>query len=81
MVVRRQLAELLPNQAHSFNGGSLYKNSRPQDPIMHRLRPAGMVDYFDVVAAHHGGADLSAPIAEPWSTPCSERPKLPAWNH
>jgi len=32
MVVRRQLAELLPNQAHAFNGGSLYKKFTPAGP-------------------------------------------------
>ena len=62
MVVRRQLAELLPNQAHSFNGGSLYKKFTPAGPDHAQVAAcAGMVDYFDAVAAHHGGADLSAP--------------------
>jgi selenocysteine lyase/cysteine desulfurase len=62
MVVRRQLAELLPNQAHSFNGGSLYKKFTPAGPDHAQVAAcAGMVDYFDAVAANHGGADLSAP--------------------
>jgi selenocysteine lyase/cysteine desulfurase len=62
MVVRRQLAELLPNQAHSFNGGSLYKKFTPAGPDHAQVAAcAGMVDYFDAVAAHHGGVDLSAP--------------------
>ena len=62
IVVRRQLAELLPNQAHSFNGGSLYKKFTPAGPDHAQVAAcAGMVDYFDAVAAHHGGVDLSAP--------------------
>lgn len=34
MVIRRALAELLPNQGHYFNAGSLYKRFTPAGPIM-----------------------------------------------
>ena len=63
MVVRRQLAELLPNQAHYFNSDSLYKKFTPAGPDHAQIAAcAGMVDYFDAVAAHHGAGHL--PVAE-----------------
>ena len=61
MVVRRQLAELLPNQAHYFNSDSLYKKFTPAGPDHAQIAAcAGMVDYFDAVAAHHGAGHLPA---------------------
>jgi selenocysteine lyase/cysteine desulfurase len=61
MVVRRQLAKLLPNQAHYFNSDSLYKKFTPAGPDHAQIAAcAGMVDYFDAVAAHHGAGHLPA---------------------
>ncbi len=61
MAVRRQLAELLPNQAHYFNSDSLYKKFTPAGPDHAQIAAcAGMVDYFDAVAAHHGAGHLPA---------------------
>lgn len=62
MVIRRALAELLPNEGHHFNGGSLYKRFTPAGPDHAQVAAcAGMADYIDALAAHHGGADLDAP--------------------
>ena len=58
MVIRRALAELLPNQAHSFNGDVLYKRFTPAGPDHAQIAAsAGMADYIDAFHAHHiGGA-------------------------
>ena len=62
MVIRRALAEMLPNQGHHFNGGSLYKRFTPAGPDHAQIAAcAGMADYIDALAIHHGGADLDAP--------------------
>lgn len=56
MVVRRALAELLPNQGHHFNGGSLPKKFTPAGPDHAQVAAcAGMADYVDALHAHHGG--------------------------
>ena len=57
MVIRRTLGELLPNQGHSFNGGTLYKRFTPAGPDHAQVAAcAGMADYLDELEAHHGGA-------------------------
>ena len=56
MVIRRALGELLPNQAHSFNGGVLYKRFTPAGPDHAQIAAcAGMADYIDALCDHHGG--------------------------
>ena len=61
MVVRRTLAELLPNQGHYFNGGSLYKRFTPAGPDHAQVAAcAGMADYVDALYAHHGGGAADA---------------------
>ena len=55
MVVRRALAEKLPNQGHHFNADSLPKKFTPAGPDHAQVAAsAGMVDYVDALAAHHG---------------------------
>ena len=55
MVVRRAFGELLPNQAHYFNGDVLYKRFSPAGPDHAQIAScAGMVDYFEALADHHG---------------------------
>lgn len=55
MVVRRALAERLPNQGHHFNGGTLTKRFTPAGPDHAQVAAcAGMVDYFEHVAENHG---------------------------
>ncbi|WP_353472124.1 aminotransferase class V-fold PLP-dependent enzyme [Salipiger sp. H15] len=55
MVIRRALGELLPNQGHYFNGGTLYKRFTPAGPDHAQVAAcAGMADYVDAQAAHHG---------------------------
>ncbi|MGP6088801.1 aminotransferase class V-fold PLP-dependent enzyme [Antarctobacter jejuensis] len=54
MVVRRALAEVLPNQGHVFNAGSLTKRFTPAGPDHAQVAAcAGMADYVDQLAAHH----------------------------
>ncbi len=62
MVIRRALGETLPNQAHFFNADSLYKRFTPAGPDHAQVAAsAGMADYFDALAAHHGiGGDAAA---------------------
>ncbi|WP_421904424.1 aminotransferase class V-fold PLP-dependent enzyme [Mameliella sp.] len=55
MVIRRTLAETLPNQAHFFNGDVLTKKFTPAGPDHAQVAAcAGMADYVDALAAHHG---------------------------
>ena len=55
MVMRRELGEMLPNQGHWFNAGSLYKRFTPAGPDHAQVAAcAGMADYYDALAAHHG---------------------------
>ncbi|OED47868.1 nitrogen fixation protein NifS [Rhodobacteraceae bacterium (ex Bugula neritina AB1)] len=55
MVIRRALGELLPNQAHYFNASDLYKRFTPAGPDHAQVAAcAGMVDYVETLAAHHG---------------------------
>ncbi len=61
MVIRRALGELLPNQGHYFNEGSLYKRFTPAGPDHAQVAAcAGMADYVDAVYAHHGGTQSGA---------------------
>ncbi len=55
MVIKRDLGELLPNQGHYFNAGSLYKRFTPAGPDHAQIAAcAGMADYIDMLAVHHG---------------------------
>lgn len=55
MAVRRALAERLPNQAHYFNGDSLPKKFTPAGPDHAQIAAcAGIADYIDALADHHG---------------------------
>jgi selenocysteine lyase/cysteine desulfurase len=55
MVIRRTLGELLPNQGHHFNGGTLYKRFTPSGPDHAQIAAcSGIADYFDAYAEHHG---------------------------
>ncbi|NDR58316.1 aminotransferase class V-fold PLP-dependent enzyme [Aliiruegeria sabulilitoris] len=55
MVIRRQFGFELPNQAHFFNGDTLYKRFTPAGPDHAQVAAsAGMADYIDALAAHHG---------------------------
>lgn len=60
MVIRRALAELLPNQGHVFNGDTLYKRFTPAGPDHAQVAAcAGMADYIDALYAHHFDAAAS----------------------
>ncbi len=55
MVIRRELGQLLPNQGHHFNGDVLYQRFTPAGPDHAQVAAcAGMADYMDALAAHHG---------------------------
>jgi selenocysteine lyase/cysteine desulfurase len=57
MVMRRTLGFLLPNQAHYFNAGELYKRFTPAGPDHAQVAAcAGMADYMDALGRHHGVA-------------------------
>ena len=61
MVIRRALGFALPNQAHYFNADVLYKRFTPAGPDHAQIAAcAGMADYIDALAGHHGGAGLEA---------------------
>lgn len=62
MVMRRALAELLPNQGHYFNADTLYKRFTPAGPDHAQVAAcAGMADYIDLLYEHHiGGNDEPA---------------------
>jgi len=61
MVVRRSLAERLPNQGHEFNGGSLTKKFTPAGPDHAQVAAcAGIADYFDTLADEYGFGGLDA---------------------
>lgn len=60
MTIKRALGEKLPNQAHFFNAGCLYKRFTPAGPDHAQIAAsAGMADYIDALYAHHtkAGAD------------------------
>ena len=55
MVIRRELGAMLPNQAHWFNADVPYKRFTPAGPDHAQVAAcAGMADYYDALAAHHG---------------------------
>ncbi|WP_127109733.1 aminotransferase class V-fold PLP-dependent enzyme [Pararhodobacter zhoushanensis] len=59
MVIRRPLGMALPNQGHYFNGEVLYKRFTPAGPDHAQIAAcAGMADYVDALAEHHGAGDL-----------------------
>ncbi len=61
MIVRRPLAERLPNQGHYFNSDVLYKRFTPAGPDHAQIAAsAGMADYVDDLYAHHNG-DAAVP--------------------
>lgn len=54
MVVRREVAERLPNQGHYFNGDTLTKRFTPAGPDHAQIAAsAGIADYYDDLYAHH----------------------------
>ncbi|MFQ1701231.1 aminotransferase class V-fold PLP-dependent enzyme [Loktanella agnita] len=56
MVIREDWGMELPNQAHHFNGDTLYKRFTPAGPDHAQVAAsAGMADYFDALSQHHGG--------------------------
>lgn len=58
MVVRRDLADRLANQAHFFNADARTKRFTPAGPDHAQIAAAaGMADYVDALYAHHDGGD------------------------
>jgi len=56
MVIRQDWGFALPNQGHHFNGDTLYKRFTPAGPDHAQIAAsAGMADYMEAFAAHHGG--------------------------
>jgi len=54
MAIRRELGFMLPNQAHYFNGDTLYKRFTPAGPDHAQVAAsAGIADYFDALAERH----------------------------
>ena len=59
MAIRRELGMALPNQGHVFNGEVLYKRFTPAGPDHAQVAAcAGLADYIEALADHHGGAGL-----------------------
>lgn len=55
MVIARDFGMELPGQGHFFNHGTLYKRHTPAGPDHAQVAAcAGMADYIDALAAHHG---------------------------
>lgn len=55
MVLRQDFGMALPGQAHFFNQSVLYKRHTPAGPDHAQVAAcAGMADYVDDLAAHHG---------------------------
>ena len=64
MVIRRALGEALPNQAHYFNADSLNKRFTPAGPDHAQVAAsAGMADYMEALATHHGATGDAAQLA------------------
>ena len=56
MVIRESFGAELPNQAHYFNGDTLYKRFTPAGPDHAQIAAcAGMCDYVEALSARHGG--------------------------
>lgn len=65
MVMRRALAEALPNQGHYFNAGDLYKRFTPAGPDHAQIAAcAGMADYVEALHAHHAGPASDGPAGK-----------------
>jgi len=63
MVIRRALGEMLPNQAHYFNGDVLYQRFTPAGPDHAQIAAsAGMADYVDLLCHHHDGPKDNAAV-------------------
>jgi selenocysteine lyase/cysteine desulfurase len=61
MVIRRDWGMELPAQGHFFNAGTLYKRFTPAGPDHAQIAAcAGMADYIDALAGHHGVAGDAA---------------------
>ena len=61
MVLREGFGMELPGQGHYFNHGTLYKRHTPAGPDHAQIAAcAGMADYIDALAAHHGVAGDAA---------------------
>ncbi len=61
MLIRRALAEQLPNQGHYFNADALYKRFTPAGPDHAQVAAsAGIADYIDALSARHS-AEARAP--------------------
>lgn len=61
MVVKKSLAERLPNQAHFFNAGNVLKRLTPAGPDHAQIAAsAGIADYFDALHAHHFSDEVDA---------------------
>jgi selenocysteine lyase/cysteine desulfurase len=61
MVVRRALADRLPNQGHYFNAGAATKRFTPAGPDHAQIAAAaGMADYIDALYLHHFGENDDA---------------------
>lgn len=64
MVVRRDVAERLPNQGHYFNAGDLTKRFTPAGPDHAQVAAcAGIADYVDDLYTHHFGGGAGTGIA------------------
>ncbi len=63
MAIREDLGFRLPNQAHYFNGETLYKRFTPAGPDHAQVAAsAGIADYFDALHDHHFAASAD-PLA------------------
>jgi selenocysteine lyase/cysteine desulfurase len=61
MIVRRALADWLPNQGHFFNADTRTKRFTPAGPDHAQIAAAaGMADYIDTLYSHHYGTDANA---------------------
>ena len=61
MIIRRALADRLPNQAHFFNADTRYKRFTPAGPDHAQVAAfTGMADYIDAVHDHHFGNNEDA---------------------
>ena len=62
MVIKEELAEFLPNQGHYFNEKFLTKKFTPAGPDHAQIAAcAGIIEYFDILASHHGIKHSDAP--------------------
>lgn len=60
MVVRRELADRLPNQGHFFNADDIHKKLVPAGPDHAQVAAmAGVTAYLDLLSDHHGNGEAS----------------------